>query len=227
MTWTNTRHICTIPERPQRSPCSSNNHMFASDIVFPIGQRSLIRLFVGRYALGQVPSSRAQEQCPRWKHRCAFSLGKYSSGPAAAPQNVVITTLFCSGRRPRFSCKFLGAAPHTPFGNYNVILTGGGESKCRGMQEECGAEGSKEKTLLALYPWTLPKWGSLLVSLRPSQGLDFAKALCSQSLGIRLACTRRAKRKVRSSTSNLPACFNRRRRLRSCMAVPRPTNFLF
>ena len=130
-------------------------------------------------------------------------------------------------RRPRFSCKFLGAAPHTPFGNYNVILTGGGNQSAGGMQEECGAEGSKEKTLLALYPWTLPKWGSLLVSLRPSQGLDFAKVLCSQSLGIRLACTRRAKRKVRSSTSNLPACFNRRRRLRSCMAVPRPTNFLF
>ena len=50
-------HIFTTPARPQHIPCNSNNHMFASYIAFPIGHRSLIRLFVGRYALGQVPSS--------------------------------------------------------------------------------------------------------------------------------------------------------------------------
>ena len=53
-------HIFTTPARPQHIPCNSNNHMFASYIAFPIGHRSLIRLFVGRYALGQVPSTTPQ-----------------------------------------------------------------------------------------------------------------------------------------------------------------------
>ena len=51
-------HHRTTPARPQHIPCNNNNHMFASYIAFPIGHRSLIRLFVGRYALGKVPNKR-------------------------------------------------------------------------------------------------------------------------------------------------------------------------
>ena len=49
-------HIRNIPVRTQHIPCNNNNHMFASYIAFPIGHGLLIRLFVGRYALGQVPN---------------------------------------------------------------------------------------------------------------------------------------------------------------------------
>ena len=57
VTLSNMLHILTTPARPQHIPCNSNNNMFASYTAFPIGHRSLIRLFVGRYALGQVPST--------------------------------------------------------------------------------------------------------------------------------------------------------------------------
>ena len=57
-TETNTGITCFtfLPLLQGRIPCNSNNHMFASCIAFPIGHRSLIRLFVGRCALGQVPT---------------------------------------------------------------------------------------------------------------------------------------------------------------------------
>ena len=77
-------------------------------------------------------------------------------GPAAAPQNVVITTLFCSGGP--FSCKFLGAAPHTPFGNYNVILTGGG-IKVAGDARRVRGRGIERKNPSSVVPLDVAQMG--------------------------------------------------------------------
>ena len=52
------------------------------------------------------------------------------SGTAAGPQNVGIPTIpgcrrdRSRRRRDHFTCKFIGAGPHTPFGNYNNIPGG-------------------------------------------------------------------------------------------------------
>ena len=55
------------------------------------------------------------------------------SGTAAGPQNVGIPTIpgcrrdRSRRRRDHFTCKFIGAGPHTPFGNYNNIPGGSGD----------------------------------------------------------------------------------------------------
>ena len=55
------------------------------------------------------------------------------SGTAAGPQNVGIPTIpGCRRdrfrrRRDHFTCKFIRAGPHTPFGNYNNIPGGLGD----------------------------------------------------------------------------------------------------
>ena len=52
------------------------------------------------------------------------------SGTAAGPQNVGIPTIpgcrrdRSRRRRDHFTCEFIGAGPHTPFGNYNNIPGG-------------------------------------------------------------------------------------------------------
>ena len=54
------------------------------------------------------------------------------SGTAAGPQNVGIPTIpGCRRdrfrrRRDHFTCKFIGAGPHTPFGNDNNVSAGSG-----------------------------------------------------------------------------------------------------
>ena len=56
--------------------------------------------------------------------------GRDRSGTAAGPQNVGIPTIpgwrrdRYRRRRDHFTCKFIGAGPHTPFGNYNNIPGG-------------------------------------------------------------------------------------------------------
>ena len=62
MTLNNMLYMFSTPARPQHIPHNINNPMFASYIAFPIGHRSLIRLLVGRYALGQVPSTLIEPQ---------------------------------------------------------------------------------------------------------------------------------------------------------------------
>ena len=55
------------------------------------------------------------------------------SGTAAGPQNVGIPTIpgcrrdRSRRRRDHFTCEFIGAGPHTPFGNYNNIPGGSGD----------------------------------------------------------------------------------------------------
>ena len=62
------------------------------------------------------------------------------SGTAAGPQNVGIPTIpgcrrdRSRRRRDHFTCKFIGAGPHTPFGNYNNIP--GGVRWCFGGCED-------------------------------------------------------------------------------------------
>ena len=62
------------------------------------------------------------------------------SGTAAGPQNVGIPTVpGCRRdrfrrRRDHFTCKCIGAGPHTPFGNYNNIP--GGVRLCVGGCED-------------------------------------------------------------------------------------------
>ena len=82
------------------------------------------------------------------------------SRTAAGPQNVGIPTIpgcrrdRSRRRRDHFTCKFLGAGPHTPFGNYNNIP--GGVRWCFGGCEDFSED--VLSTWLALYSWQSSKW---------------------------------------------------------------------
>ena len=82
--------------------------------------------------------------CPWWLDRhvpantwCCFCVGTHAiplGGTAAGGQrNVGIPTIpgcrrdRSRRRRDHFTCKFIGAGPHTPFGNYNNIPGGSGD----------------------------------------------------------------------------------------------------
>ena len=101
------------------------------------------------------------------------------SGTAAGPQNVGIPTIpGCRRdrfrrRRDRFTCKFIGAGPHTPFGNYNNIPAG--VRLCFGGCEDFFED--VLSTYLALYPWLSSKWG--LWTARLFQAFVFDMALAS------------------------------------------------
>ena len=72
-------------------------------------------------------------------------------------------------RRDHFTCEFIGAGPHTPFGNYNNIPGGSGdvlEVGCGKILGEVmfwrwgvGRFLGRYLVYLALYPWMSSKWG--------------------------------------------------------------------
>ena len=115
----------------------------------------------------------------------------YRSGPCAGPTKRGNSR--GHHRRPRFTCKFLGAAPQTPSGTYNVITNG--EEAAKGSRHT--KQSSVSFFLLALYSWPFPN-GVFLCPCRIFLGVRFT--------GCQMVLTRKLPNQVKNGLSEPGPC---------------------